>query len=319
MRLLLVGLLSAALAVPSARREPHAAAGTPHAARASVPGAALRIARVQTYSMSGQIRPLLFWIGRDDIGLARLTWREGENGTRGYELLVGTDPAKAPRSLNRWGYIAEEIGSGYGAVLALMTGSPDTSYDEASTSGGGLDFRAIRNGMRESRAYSQLTRVHTPAVLTVHDLEAALDRVAHEESRARQVETTVAPDTRPGCLNALAELIELGAGRLPEPAADEADKPRPVRYVFGRKTYELRLRDRRAHVRDLYGHPTPLVTSSFEIKAEPGGDRTRFDVTFGTAGDFANLPVAAEWQPRWWLKVRIALAAGPAAGVHTEQ
>src|SRR3982074_1246009 len=74
------------------------------------PGEGLRDVRVLRYTMDGRIRPLLFWFGRDDIGFARVVWREGDLGARGYELLVGTDPAKAPRALNRWGYIAEEGG-----------------------------------------------------------------------------------------------------------------------------------------------------------------------------------------------------------------
>ena len=73
-------------------------------------------------SMSGYVRPLLFWFGRDDIGLARVVWRTGDDGARGYELLVGTDPAKAPRALNRWGFVSEEVHGAEGAVLALMTG-----------------------------------------------------------------------------------------------------------------------------------------------------------------------------------------------------
>ena len=77
--------------------------------------------------MSGAVRPLLFWISREDVGFARITWRRGGDGLRGYEFLVGTDPARAPRALNRWGYIVEDAQGGDGSVLALMMGSPDTS------------------------------------------------------------------------------------------------------------------------------------------------------------------------------------------------
>jgi hypothetical protein len=113
-----------------------------------LPGERLRTHMVRRYTMSGRIRPLLFWFGRDNIGLARVVWRRDEQGARGYELLVGTDPARAPRSLNRWGYVAEEASGPDGALLAMMTGADELSYEEAeasstrSSSTG--DFRAIR-------------------------------------------------------------------------------------------------------------------------------------------------------------------------------
>ena len=35
---------------------------------------------------------------------------EAADGTIGYELLVGSDPARTPRQINRWGYLREESG-----------------------------------------------------------------------------------------------------------------------------------------------------------------------------------------------------------------
>jgi hypothetical protein len=315
MRTLLVTLLSAALAFHGRRPVGIDAAGapptpSPTVSMAGLPGADLRTVRVRTYSMSGQIRPLLFWVGQDDIGVARITWREGNEGARGYELLVGTDPAKAPRSLNRWGFVAEETGAGHGAVLALMTGSPDTSFAEATGTAGGVDFRAIRNEMWKGGASWQLTRVRTPSAMTVHDVDRALDRIIQETARGRPVQTVLPPDTRPGFLVALASLIERGAGRPLDSARLESMRRERVRYAFGRKTFELRLRESHEHVRDLSGQPTPVVSSSFEIRTVATGERTRFDVTFGTIGALNGVPVAAEWQPRWWLKVKLLLDAG---------
>ena len=59
------------------------------------------------YRMLGRVRPLLFWISREDVGGAQVTWREAADGV-GYELLIGSDPERAPRRINRWGYIGEE-------------------------------------------------------------------------------------------------------------------------------------------------------------------------------------------------------------------
>ncbi|HEX6945253.1 MAG TPA: hypothetical protein VF196_03600, partial [Casimicrobiaceae bacterium] len=72
------------------------------------PGSRIPVVQERRYVMSGAVRPLLFWVKRDDIGLARIVWRRGSDGSRGYELLVGTDPARAPGSINRWGFVTEE-------------------------------------------------------------------------------------------------------------------------------------------------------------------------------------------------------------------
>src|SRR3954454_11904557 len=113
----------------------------------SAEAGALRPVKIRRYVMSGKVRPLLFWIGKDDIGVARIVWRRGESGNVGYEFLVGTDPAKAPRALNRWGYIAEDVEGAGGSLLALMTGRDENSYSDPEsnttppTSGG--EFREI--------------------------------------------------------------------------------------------------------------------------------------------------------------------------------
>ncbi len=63
------------------------------------------------YRIAAKIRPLvLFWIGKDNVGGARIRWRQGEDGLRGYDALIGSDPARAPRKINRWGFILEEAG-----------------------------------------------------------------------------------------------------------------------------------------------------------------------------------------------------------------
>ncbi len=62
--------------------------------------------------MSAAIRPLLFWIGDSDVGGARIVWRKDDNGRRGYEFLLGSDPTRAPRKINRWGFVREELREG---------------------------------------------------------------------------------------------------------------------------------------------------------------------------------------------------------------
>lgn len=40
------------------------------------------------YRLKGAVRPLLFWIGNDDVGAARLRWRDDQKSRLGYEFLI---------------------------------------------------------------------------------------------------------------------------------------------------------------------------------------------------------------------------------------
>jgi len=69
------------------------------------------------YRVSGKIRPLvLFWIERENVGRASITWICNADGWDGVELLVGSDPARA-MGVNRWGYYREERRGGHARIF----------------------------------------------------------------------------------------------------------------------------------------------------------------------------------------------------------
>ena len=79
------------------------------------------------YAISARVRPLLvFWISRSGVGDAVVTKRQGPSET-GYSLLIGSDPDRAPRRINRWGYINEEMRGGEATLIGLMTESDEDS------------------------------------------------------------------------------------------------------------------------------------------------------------------------------------------------
>ena len=55
------------------------------------------------YSLTVRVRPLLFWITRTGVGSGRIVRADTGGGTRVYEFLIGSDPARAPMRINRWG------------------------------------------------------------------------------------------------------------------------------------------------------------------------------------------------------------------------
>jgi hypothetical protein len=276
-----------------------------------LPGEQLRTVAIRHYTLSGHIRPLLFWMGRDNVGVGRITWRRGEDGSRAYELLVGTEPARAPRSLNRWGYISEEVSGPNGHLLALMTGSDESSYNEAekqATRGSSQgDFRAIRGRVQDGAAVWRVARVFTPSALTVNDVDATLAQVGRETSIATPRDARVAPNVRPGFLVAVAELIDRAV------QANDAHRDLKtvigsrLQYVFGQRAYELQLRAADAETFGSGTSARPALHTSFEIRTLATGDRSRFEITCGTDGDVKGVPLLIEWQPKWWLKLGLHL------------
>jgi hypothetical protein len=285
------------------------------AAQAGVATARLTDVQVRRYTMSGAVRPLLFWISRDRVGLARITWRRGSDGTRGYEFLVGTDPAQAPRAINRWGYIVEAAHGADGWVLALMTGSPDTSYgeEEASSSGSGppaAEFRTLRAALQQGHMTWQSARSRPSVPLTIHDLDEALGHVDRQMAGVPSRQGIAPAGSRPGFLVAVADAIDRKArGRVPSGSSSDA-RAAAITYVFGRDAYELRVREASAMTVTHAGRRTPAMRLRFESRALGSGSRTRFDVIAGTAGDLTGVPLEIEWQPRWWLRATLRLEEG---------
>jgi hypothetical protein len=278
---------------------------------ASTPaGASLQTTLERRYTMSGAIRPLLFWISRDDIGLARVVWRRAADGARGYELLIGTDPSRAPRSLNRWGYIAEDMRGTEWSMLALMTRSDESSYDEAATSATrgrtAGEFRAIRARVADAAATWQVAAVQTPEPLTVHDLGAALDRVGNGTAWAARRDMRLPAEARPGFLAALAELVDRAVTTGEHADAAHLSRTR-LQYLFAGQVYELRLRRADRGVEPFRDDSIPVVRTTFDIHTLATNARTQFEMICGTEGALAGVPISVSWQPRWWLKVSLTL------------
>lgn len=280
-----------------------------------VPRATLPVVRTHAYRMFGHIRPLLaFWISRDDVGSGQLAWRRGEDGTRGWDFVLGTDPARAPRRLNRWGYIAEEAGDGRGVVFAMMSSEEESSLREVNANAdqgatGGGEFKAVLAHTAAGVARARVKRIRTPRALTIGDVDTL---VALADVDLRQAELTtidLPPGTRPGFLAAVAELVDWSVLAHQRGDAAAQRPSRAVPYVFGDKLYDLTLTSTRRldEFRDDDRRYTDMVRGKFEIRTRATGDRTRFELVYGCTGDLAGVPVLITFQPRWWLKVELHL------------
>jgi hypothetical protein len=269
------------------------------------------------YRMAAQVRPfLLFWIRRDDVGGARVIWRRSDDGAVGFELLIGSDPARAPRKINRWGYIAEEVHGKEGRLLGVMKRSDEESIEEAKArlasegQEGEYVFKAITGTATADEARAGVTTIRVPHDLTYRDLDSLLELVATRSENAVMRPIRLPSETRPGFLVALAELIHHSIELHDRPTRRSASAPRDsVPYVYNGALHDLTLRKTEFLSEVRVGPHTysGAARGEFETRRRATHEATRFDLVYGTTGPLAEIPLAATYQPRWWFRVELAL------------
>jgi hypothetical protein len=307
----LVGILLGASAI-------HAKAGPP-----AVSLSTASTGERHHYSISARVRPLLvFWISRSGVGDAVMTKRQGPRET-GYSLLIGSDPDRAPRRINRWGYIDEEIRGGSATLVGLMTQSDEDSIKEAEANidrpvAGERAFKIIRATIDGDRARSIVTSIAAPAEYSFRHVHTVLDLAERKSSDSQEAGARVIrlpSGTRPGFLSAIAELMHRhvdewhASGRV-QPGA-------PINYVYHGRIYELSVTRTQPLPRvqvggAAYAH---VIASDFEARSTYDGEVDQFSITYGTDGPLAEIPLTASYRPRWWMQIDLTLddtTSGPA-------
>jgi hypothetical protein len=278
--------------------------------------APLPIVAQHRYRMAAKIRPLLFWIGRDNVGEARLIWRRGPADAQGFEMLIGSDPDRAPRRINRWGYIAEETIGSRACVVGVMKQSDEESIEEAKSrlakeaQDGRHVFKAIRGVSGLDEAHAGVTTVKVTRDLTFRDLEVVLNAASAESPTNAPKSVRLPAETRPGFLVALAELIHTSVEAHRSAAAPRASRSAgPLTYVYNGDFHDLTLRrwDLIREWRVGSRSVANVVRAEFEWRNRKTGEESQFELTYGTDGPFAEIPLHASYQPRWWFQVDLVL------------
>ena len=282
--------------------------GQPAHPQASGSFSAVEVSRERQYQVDVRVRPFLFWIRKSNIGDGRLTWRKGPGGAIGYELLVGSDPARTPRRINRWGYLREEVGANGATVFGVMSQSDEQSVEDADKNTSRTDgihaFKALRQSLTGSQAQVTISDVRVQKDLTYADLDVLLSAVPAASSKTK---TVAMPQwTSPGFLAAAASLME-----EERTAAGNASKAHYfVRtYPYNGQLYELQLRsaehvDRHTREGRSYG---PATRGRFCVLNRTTGEETPFTVVYGVEGNLTGVPLLISWRPRWWFEIECAL------------
>jgi hypothetical protein len=317
-RWLLAAAVAAALIVGGLRAPLAGQAGdapAPSAILVSTFSSALPVLAEHRYRLAAKIRPLLFfWMGRDNVGGARIVWRRGVDGTRGWEVLIGSDPRRAPAHVNRWGYIREEGTDADLTMLGVMKQSNEQSLDEArahveKVPQAGYVFKLIRTRVIEGQSNAQVTTGGFPHDYTYHDLPALLGGFQSPSvTTGSPKQVRLARSAKPGFLVAVADLIHDSTYAFHRSGAAGLTR-RTVAYAYNGQLFDLTLLAPRVLKNARFGdraYPV-LLKADFDVQDRAGGAKEQFSLVFGTDGAIEEVPVYIAYQPRWWFKAELLL------------
>lgn len=261
------------------------------------------------YRIIGKVRFLLFWAGADDVGGARITWRGGDRD-QVVSLLIGSEPRRAPRGVNEWGYTREEVAGDATTIFGLRTVSDGASPDAAEarrTRGGRLaEFGALCSTVSAVDAESRTATASVPRDVTYRDLGRVLE-VLERTAAWKRRQTPRPAGVAPGFLTAVDQLMQVSAASARE--IGTAPKVPRLAYVYQDAVYDLipRRVERVPQLRTHSGVFQNLLRADVLVRNRATGSTTEFRVTYGTEGSLAGVPVSAQYQPNWWFKIELEL------------
>ncbi len=253
------------------------------------------------YRIVGKLRMAVIWAKHDDIGTARMTWRSDPNSSA-LALMVGSDPQRAPRSLNKWGYLREEVHSDRAEVFTVRSlgGSESSSATDYTASEGPL-FGASCSSIGNTEVTGAKTTVAAAGV-TYRMFDRLLDRIA-VAPRWQGKHTTRPEGADAGFLNALQHVIRTGRGDSTSASAS------PIAYVYNSNIYDLTIQASRALGRTTVGSRTfdQLIRSDVSVRNRSTAEVTKFGVTYSPDRAGTPLPIQIFYQPNFWLSVELRL------------
>ncbi len=337
-RIRLAGLGMAFLAVSMApgfsRNGP---AGDDASDQAAIQEAARWIARPDkiesdyNYVMTCKLRLLFFWTGKDDVGggYVRIGETSGDDPQQMIQILFGSDPAKAPLSINRWGAGTEVLrGTGSGqssAFFGFMKSSKGQSVaamqKELSRERANGDhlFEGIISRVDPGRALSTSVPFLSSTDYDFHQYAQAEKATLAElqnnpQRRVRRLDgagTSACP--RVGeFLSTILQLLDAAVDNRPAPAT--------LCYIYNARHYKATLTsvhpidEKTVHV-TLRGSSTPLdrtyhhlKEAHFVVEGEETGSKNSFEILLGTENGQRGVPLQITYQPNWWFQIVLNLA-----------
>lgn len=259
------------------------------------------------YVVAARVRPLLFWIGRDNVGDARIVLRTAHDDTREYELLIGSDPRRAPFAINRWGYILERVSRNRLTLVGVMTESDEDNVEQARARVSSVPtktsrFKAIRARVHAGEAEAAVQRALLPAAPTMRDLDHVL--AAFPESGMPPQRVSLPAGVSGGFLSTVAGLLDESITTYHRTGRPASRMQRG--FVHGTSVYELVLLSSETVAYGTGAETVRALDSQFEIRSN-SRVVSRFRMTYGTEGRHNRVPLRIVYRPKWWFEAELKI------------
>ena len=279
------------------------------------------------YTVTAGVRILFFWLSKDDVGEGYIQMgRLPEDGdTEVIQLVMGSDPSKAPRGINRWGAAVEtfhpQTGADYffGFIKASKGRSVSEMENELERENNDQDyyFESIVSRITSSGMQSITVPIHSSRDINLHQLPDAEEMVLQHMAEPETPSRFLGSDVIASCGNTDGMLFTLQ--KITALVVDGEEAPLEQCYFYNSKPYLLQLKsyktvpsklisfkrwDRMDKTETGYEN---LISADFNIRNEETGDTTKFNMLIGTEDRFRGIPVQIRYPPNWWFRVVLNL------------
>lgn len=289
------------------------------------------------YIMTARVRLIFFWVGKDDVGGGYI--RRGVSSDDAhkevFEVLFGSDPAKAPRAINRWG-AGTEVSWHKNAVTSdaaraddvtasaffgFMKASRGKSVSEMQqelkkeTDQGEHAFTGILSRVEPTSAISLVVPFASATDFTLNQYDTAeplmLEKIKESEQPVRSLQDANRCPRAQEFLATIAELMDAALAGQAAPAS------RCYIYDSQENTLTLETLTPLANLPvQLHGANnttlldttyTNLLQMDFVSTHKLTGKKVYFSIVSGTQGNLRRVPVQVRYQPNWWFQVVLNL------------
>lgn len=288
------------------------------------------------YVMTARVRLLFFWAGKDDVGGGFIRRGFSKNDPRQelLQVLFGSDPAKAPKAINRWGAGTEVVrhreapstpaknddvvSSAFFGFMKSSTGKSVSEMQEElkkEKDHGQHQFTGILSRVDAGRAISLTVPLASEIDYNLHQYAEAepvmLEKLSTSERPARVLENPT------GCMRA-GEFLGT-VSELLDSALQNHGGPLSLCYVYDAQVNTLTIE----HTASLPKLAVKVKTAKGAILADrtyedlletdfltanqATGRKVYFSILVGTKGDLRGVPVQIRYQPNWWFQVVLNL------------
>jgi hypothetical protein len=251
------------------------------------------------YRVDGKLWLVMYWMSRSDVGAARMS-RQDDGQTAAITFLAGSNPDRAPLSVNQWGYARETTGNGQARAFIIRTLDPrDPAEPEAhlAESREPSLFGASCGVVEGDVAQASVTGFRVEPTVTFRAIEQALD-VARSARRWHTSRLTTTSIVYPGLFSAVQASLDESVARV---RAGASDTQMPLRiYSYRGELFELA-------TKRVEAAGTGTLRAKFTYTKQATGERGNFTVLFGAEGETAGVPLEMIFQPAWWVRVSLRL------------